>query len=331
MKRILNNILVTGGAGFIGCNFIRYLLTKTNFEGRVVNVDKITYAGNEGSLHDIRETYSKRYIFEKHDICDYRSIKRILNEYNIDTVVHFAAESHVDNSIYGPKNFVETNIIGTSVLLEVARESWLNRNNVLFHHISTDEVYGSLGDEGYFHETTRYNPRNPYSASKAAADHLVKAYFHTYQMPITMSNCSNNFGPYQHLEKLIPVVISKMRKGESIPVYGEGKNVRDWLYVEDHCDAIWKIMNGGKVGETYNIGGENEWKNIDLVNLLCETLAKINGKEKGFYKSLITFVTDRKGHDLRYAVNCDKIKRELGWSQKYNFEYALENTVRWYL
>ncbi|WP_372366576.1 dTDP-glucose 4,6-dehydratase [Candidatus Uabimicrobium sp. HlEnr_7] len=331
MKRVLNNILVTGGAGFIGCNFIRYLFTKTSFEGQIVNVDKITYAGNESYLHDIRKTYNKRYIFEKCDICDYVSIKRILNEYNIDTIIHFAAESHVDNSIYGPKNFVDTNIVGTSVLLEVARESWLDRDDVLFHHISTDEVYGSLDDEGYFYETTPYNPRNPYSASKAAADHLVKAYFHTYKMPITMSNCSNNFGAYQHLEKLIPVVISKMKKGEKIPVYGEGKNVRDWLYVEDHCSAIWKIINSGKTGDTYNIGGENEWTNIDLVKLLCEILAKINQKEKDHYKSLITFVTDRKGHDLRYAVNCDKIKNDLGWSQQYNFKKALENTVRWYL
>lgn len=326
-----NNILVTGGAGFIGCNFIRYVFENTDFAGHVVNVDKLTYAGNKDSLKDIAAQYPDRYFFEHYDICNYEMIKNIFQKYQIDTVVHFAAESHVDRAIYGPKNFIETNIVGTSILLEIAREIWQERQDVLFHHVSTDEVYGSLGKEGYFYETTVYNPRNPYSASKAASDHLVKSYFHTYKLPITLSNCSNNFGPYQFPEKLIPVVINCIKSQKNIPVYGQGKNIRDWLYVEDHCRAIWTILHHGKRGETYNIGGENEWQNIKLVELLCEIVAQTENKDKNTYKNLITFVTDRKGHDLRYAVNCDKIKRALGWSQQHDFITAMEQTVRWYL
>ncbi|BBM85415.1 dTDP-glucose 4,6-dehydratase [Candidatus Uabimicrobium amorphum] len=326
-----HNILVTGGAGFIGCNFIRYIFENTDFAGRIINIDKLTYAGNQNHLSDIAAKYPQRYFFKHHDICDYQMVKDVFQKYQIDTVVHFAAESHVDRSIYGPKNFIETNIVGTSILLEIAREIWAERQDVLFHHVSTDEVYGSLGDKGYFYETTAYNPRNPYSASKAASDHLVNAYFHTYKLPITLSNCSNNFGPYQFPEKLIPVVINCIKTGKNIPVYGQGKNVRDWLYVEDHCSAIWAILQRGKRGETYNVGGENEWQNIQLVELLCETVAKIEKKNKDAYKNLITFVTDRKGHDLRYAVNCDKLKSELGWSQQHDFITAIDKTVRWYL
>lgn len=330
--RSLNNILVTGGAGFIGSNFIRYVLEKANFKGKIINLDKLTYAGNLENLSDIEEKYGgKHYFFERGDICDVQKVREVFEKYQIDTVVHFAAESHVDRSIYGPKDFIETNIIGTFHLLETARFFWKERQDVLFHHISTDEVYGSLGETGYFYENTPYDPRSPYSASKASSDHLVKAYYHTYGLPITLSNCSNNYGPYQFPEKLIPVMILNMLNEKNLPVYGDGKNIRDWLFVEDHNSAVWEIMKKGKTGETYNIGGENEWENIKLVLTLCEKMEKKMNKKSGYYKQLITFVKDRPGHDRRYAINCDKIKRELGWKQSVDFDKGLDLTIDWYL
>jgi dTDP-glucose 4,6-dehydratase len=330
--RKLANIMVTGGAGFIGSNFIRYLFTDTDFKGTVVNADVLTYAGNLENLADIDARYGgKRYYFEKADVCDFEKIKGIFEKYNIDTVIHFAAESHVDRSIFGPKEFIQTNIMGTFNLLEVARECWAGRNDVLFHHISTDEVYGSLGDTGYFLETTPYDPRSPYSASKASSDHLIMAYSHTYNLPVTLSNCSNNYGPYQFPEKLIPLMIQNIINEKPLPVYGDGKNIRDWLYVDDHNSALWRIVNKGKAGETYNIGGENEWENIKLVHVLCQKMAAAMGKEKDYYTKLITFVKDRPGHDRRYAINCDKIKNSLGWRQSVDFDQGLSKTIKWYL
>ena len=330
--RKLSNVLVTGGAGFIGSNFVRYVLSQSDFEGRIINVDSLTYAGNPASLSDVEKKYSAdRYVFIKADICDRNAIEDIFTKYGIDTVVHFAAESHVDRSILGPEAFVKTNVFGTFNLLDAARNSWKDRSDVLFHHVSTDEVYGSLGKEGYFFETTSYDPRSPYSASKASSDHLVMAYFHTYNMPVTMSNCSNNYGPYQFPEKLIPVMILNVKNEKSLPVYGDGKNIRDWLYVEDHNSAVWAIVNKGRTGETYNIGGENEWENIRLVETLCEKMALFNGKDKDYYKKLISYVKDRPGHDRRYAINCDKIKNELGWKQSVTFDEGLDHTIKWYL
>ncbi len=332
MKRKIKNIMVTGGAGFIGSNFIHYIFKKTNFNGIVVNVDKLTYAGNLENLAEIdKEFGSKRYFFERYDIQDYENIKRIWREYDIDTVVHFAAESHVDRSIYGPKDFIYTNIIGTFNLLEIAREIWKDRDDVLFHHISTDEVFGSLGEKGYFYEDTPYKPNSPYSASKASSDHLVRAYNKTYSLKTTISNCSNNYGPYQFPEKMIPLMILNAIEGKKLPVYGDGSNIRDWLYVEDHCDAIWKIINNGNSGETYNVGGENEWRNIDLLNFMLEKLSDITGEKVENYKRLITFVKDRPGHDKRYAINCDKIKKELGWKPEHDFEKGIIETIKWYL
>ncbi|GAB4114356.1 MAG: dTDP-glucose 4,6-dehydratase [Candidatus Caldatribacteriota bacterium] len=334
MVRKLENILVTGGAGFIGSNFIQYVFRKTTFDGKIINVDKLTYAGNLENLVEIDNKYGReRYFFEKVDICDFDEIKRIFEKYDVDAVVNFAAESHVDRSIFGPKDFVQTNIIGTFNLLEVARECWKDKEKeeILFHHISTDEVYGSIEEGKYFLETTAYKPNSPYSASKASSDHLVRAYNKTYGLPATISNCSNNYGPYQFPEKLIPLMILNILEEKNLPVYGDGRNVRDWLYVEDHCRAIWEILNKGEVGETYNIGGENEWENIKLVNFLCEKIAKIKGKDKDYYKRLIAFVKDRPGHDRRYAINCDKIKQELGWGQKFNFEEGLDTTIKWYM
>lgn len=325
-------ILVTGGAGFIGSNFIRYVFENTGFEGKIVNIDKLTYAGNLENLADINEKYSDRYVFERVDICDYDRVEDIFKRYSPDAVVHFAAESHVDRSIHGPKDFINTNVNGTFNLIEAARKLWQNRfENTRFHHISTDEVYGSLGDTGYFYETTPYDPRSPYSASKAASDHLVMSYYHTYGLNVVITNCSNNYGPYQFPEKLIPLMILNMLDEKPLPVYGDGKNIRDWLYVEDHCSGIWAVLNRGKTGEKYNIGGENEWHNIDLVNKLCEIVAEKLGKPKDYFKRLITFVQDRPGHDRRYAINCDKIKNELGWRQSVTFEEGLNITVEWYL
>ena len=346
VSREPRNLLVTGGAGFIGVNFVHYLFGRKNFRANVVNVDKLTYAGNLESLSRIEETFGqkgeKRYVFRQVDICNYAEIEAVFAEHNIDTVVHFAAESHVDRSIHGPKDFIYTNIIGTFNLLEIARKHWEGRDDVLFHHVSTDEVFGSLGKTGSFREDTAYDPRSPYSASKASSDHLVNAYFHTYRLPVTMSNCSNNYGPYQFPEKLIPLMILNALEGKKLPVYGDGLNIRDWLYVEDHCAAIYSVVRSGRLGETYNVGGESEETNIDVVNRICEimevlipvkenTVIQNAGIDIQSYYDLITFVTDRPGHDRRYAINCDKIKRELGWQPSVTFENGLRKTMQWYL
>lgn len=340
--RRFNTIIVTGGAGFIGTNMIRYLLGgSAGFFGRVINVDSLTYAGNLENLTDIEESFGShpdpRYIFIKADIRDRKTIESIFKNYDVDAVIHFAAESHVDRSILGPEAFVTTNVVGTYILLDVARLYWMERYGslanapVLFHHISTDEVYGSLGETGYFTETTPYDPRSPYSASKAGSDHLVMAYHHTYGMPVTLTNCSNNYGPYQFPEKLIPLMIINMQEEKPLPVYGDGKHIRDWLYVEDHNSAVWTVMQKGRVGEKYNIGGDNEWENIRLINTLINIVAEETGKDADKLRSLITFVKDRPGHDRRYAIDCKKLKMELGWKQSVNFEQGLRRTVRWYL
>jgi len=338
-----SNILVTGGAGFIGSNFIRFVYEKTDFRGSIINYDKLTYAGNLLNLDDIAKKFGgKTYFFERGDVCDYDKVKEVMSKYGITIVVHFAAESHVDRSIFGPKDFIETNIKGTFTLLEAARQLWTGRQDVRFHHISTDEVYGSLGDTGYFTETTPYDPRSPYSASKAGSDHIVRAYYHTYGLPVTLSNCSNNYGPYHFPEKLIPLMILNAIEGKSLPVYGDGKNIRDWLYVEDHCEAIWLILNSGKRGETYNVGGECEKQNIDVVKKICEMLDDLYpikdnphfrkpSPSISRYSDLMVFVADRPGHDRRYAINCDKIKNELGWHQNHTFEEGLRQTILWYL
>ena len=346
-KTNINNasLFVTGGAGFIGSNFIRYVFENTSFRGKIVNYDKLTYAGNPASLEDVAEKYGKaRYFFIKGDICDYKKVFHTLKKHAITVIVHFAAESHVDRSICGPKDFIDTNIRGTFSLLEAARNcrrlSIGSRQPAVpcrFHHVSTDEVYGSLGRTGSFAETTPYDPRSPYSASKASSDHLVRAYFHTYGLPVTISNCSNNYGPYHYPEKLIPLLILNALEGKPLPVYGDGNNVRDWLYVEDHCSAIWKILRKGRPGETYNIGGNCEKKNIDVVKAICRRLelarpAAENPAMKGRkYEDLITFVKDRPGHDRRYAIDASKIRRELGWTPAHNFEDGLKGAVQWYI
>jgi dTDP-glucose 4,6-dehydratase len=330
--RTFNTILVTGGAGFIGSNLIYYLFDKAGFQGRIVNLDMLTYAGNLESLADIEKHHGgKRYFFERSDICDRTAVERIFNQYTPDAVCHLAAESHVDRSILGPEAFIKTNVMGTFTLLDVARNAWKGRDDVLFHHVSTDEVFGSLGDTGYFTEDTPYDPRSPYSASKASSDHLVKAYHHTYGLPVTLTNCSNNYGSFQFPEKLIPVMILNMMEGKSLPVYGDGKNIRDWLYVEDHNSAVWAVMQNGRIGQTYNIGGENEWQNIKLLDRLIELVAEESGKWVSDLRSLITYVNDRPGHDRRYAIDCSKLKRELGWKQSVSFDEGLRKTVRWYL
>jgi dTDP-glucose 4,6-dehydratase len=336
--RSLTNILVTGGSGFIGCNFIRYMLEHNeHFSGRIINLDALTYAGNPASLRDIeRQCGGKRYFFEKGNICDSELVESVFSNYAVDTVVHFAAESHVDRSILGPKAFVKTNVMGTFTLLEAAKKFWVKNDGsfsdeVLFHHISTDEVYGSLGETGYFTETTPYDPRSPYSASKAASDHLAMAYNHTYGLPLTLSNCSNNYGPYQFPEKLIPLMILNILSGKPLPVYGDGKNIRDWIYVEDHNRAVWAIMQKGRSGEQYNIGGENEWENIKLLETLISLVSKQAGLDIEKVRKTITFVKDRPGHDRRYAIDCSKIKKELGWKREASFETGLEKTIEWYL
>jgi len=357
IKGRLKNILVTGGAGFIGSNFIHYVFKNTSFCGKIINVDKLTYAGNLENLVEIENKYrGERYFFERVDICDFDEIKKIFKKYDIDIVVNFAAESHVDRSIYGPKDFMQTNIMGTFNLLEVARKYWEEKDSeeTLFHHISTDEVYGSVEEGNYFYENTPYRPNNPYSASKASSDHLMRSYHKTYGLPATISNCSNNYGSYQFPEKLIPLMIFNILEENPLPVYGDGRNVRDWLYVKDHCSAIWEILNRGEVGETYNIGGENEWENIKLINVLCEMIGEIKGKNRDYYKRLIInvlcemigeikgknrdyykrliiFIKDRPGHDRRYAINCDKIKKELGWQRKFDFKRGLDATIKWYI
>ncbi len=331
-RRKLQNILITGGTGFIGSNFIHYLFRQSDFKGNVINVDKLTYAGNLENLKDIQASYEgSRYFFEKVDICQFDRMKKIFFQYDIDTVVHFAAESHVDRSIIGPKEFIQTNIMGTFTLLEIIRQLWKGRNDVLFHHVSTDEVFGSLDNSGYFDVDSPYAPRSPYAASKASSDHLVRAYHYTYDIPMTISNCSNNYGPYQFPEKLIPLMILNMHEEKPLPVYGDGKNIRDWLYVDDHCSAIFFILRIGKTGDTYTVGGDNEWENINLLHFLCEKMAIIKGREKNYYKKLITYVKDRPGHDRRYAIKCSKLKSKLSWKQNISFEEGIINTIKWYL
>ncbi len=326
----MKNMLVTGGCGFIGANFVRYLLNESDFTGRIVNVDKLTYAGNPENLADIEKDYKDRYIFIKADICDRTRMAEIFEQYRIDSVCHFAAESHVDRSIVKPDAFIQTNIIGTFNLLESARMH--QSRMILFHHISTDEVYGSLGRKGYFKETTPYKPNSPYSASKASSDHLVRAYYKTYGLPITISNCSNNYGPYQFPEKLIPLIILNALEGKSLPVYGDGKNVRDWLYVKDHCIAIWTIMKNGQSGETYNVGGNSELENIKVVEMICDILDEKNKLSDGrSRRDLITFVKDRPGHDLRYAVDFSKLNKNLNWHPKQSLETGIRDTIQWYM
>lgn len=326
----MKNMLITGGSGFIGTNFIQYLLEESDYKGHVVNVDKLTYAGNPENLVDIEKKFPNRYTFIKADICDYESMVAVFDRHEIDTVCHFAAESHVDRSIVRPDAFIKTNIVGTFNLLEVARA---NQNRLqLFHHVSTDEVFGSLGKDGYFTEKTSYKPNSPYSASKAGSDHLARAYNKTFGLPVTISNCSNNYGPYQFPEKLIPLMVLNALEGKPLPVYGDGKNIRDWLYVRDHCVAIWEIMKQGKRGETYNIGGDNELENISLVEMICDILDEIQeDKGKQPRKELITFVKDRLGHDRRYAIDFAKLKKELSWTPEESFETGIHKTIKWYL
>lgn len=326
------NILVTGGAGFIGSNFLNLFVPRCP-EYNFINFDKLTYAANLSNLKSIENL--SNYTFEQGDIADHSCINKIFTRYNPDIVVHFAAESHVDRSILGPAEFVQTNIIGTFNLLEACRKNWpgsLNKNK-LFLHVSTDEVYGSLSlnDTNLFTEMTPYTPHSPYSASKASSDHLVRAYYHTYSIPIKITNCSNNYGPYQFPEKLIPLMILNALNDKPLPVYGKGENVRDWLYVEDHCEAIWTVIQKGSIGETYNIGGKNEWKNIDIVNKICDILAEELKKDPIKFKKLITFVKDRPGHDLRYAIDSTKIKSKLRWQPRETFKTGLRRTIKWFL
>ncbi|OEU50627.1 MAG: dTDP-glucose 4,6-dehydratase [Desulfobacterales bacterium C00003060] len=326
----MDSMLVTGGCGFIGTNFVRYLLKESDFSGRVINVDKLTYAGNPENLSDIEKDFPERYIFTKTDICDQEGMARIFEDYRIDTVCHFAAESHVDRSIVRPDAFIQTNIVGTFNLLELAKAN--QGRLILFHHISTDEVFGSLGKEGFFTEETPYKPNSPYSASKAASDHLVRAYYKTYGLPITISNCSNNYGPYQFPEKLISLMILNALEGKTLPVYGDGRNIRDWLYVKDHCTAVWTIMKHGKRGETYNIGGKNEMENIGLVEMICDVLDEHQKREDNLpRRELITFVKDRPGHDRRYAIDFTKLTRELAWIPEESLETGIHKTIQWYL
>ena len=327
-------VLVTGGCGFIGANFVR-LLREEYGDWRVINLDKLTYAGNLKNLQGISE--GEKYRFVKGDICDGDLVAELFAAEQIDTVVHFAAESHVDRSITGPADFIQTNIVGTFTLLEAARKSWGTNEkgdgNNCFLHVSTDEVYGSLGSTGFFTETTAFDPRSPYSASKASSDHLVNAYFHTYGLPVRLTNCSNNYGPYQFPEKLIPLVFNNSMHSKSLPVYGDGKNVRDWLYVKDHCEAIVAVLQKGQNGQCYNIGGNNEKENLEVVTVICNNLdRKLGLPESGHpRKSLITFVKDRLGHDRRYAIDASKIKDQLGWEPQLTFEAGMEKTVDWYL
>jgi dTDP-glucose 4,6-dehydratase len=323
-------ILVTGGAGFIGSNLIRYLLAADE-SLRLVNLDKLTYAGNADNLAGLEETYPGRYVLVHGDIADQALVEQLFSQERFDTVIHLAAESHVDRSIENPLEFVRTNCLGTATLLSAARQAWKGEAGVRFHHVSTDEVYGSLGDSGKFTEETNYDPSSPYSASKAGSDHLVRAWGRTYGLPITISNCSNNYGPFQFPEKVLPLMILNALAGKELPVYGDGKNVRDWLFVEDHCRAIDFILRQGESGATYNVGGNNEWQNIDVVNLLCNLLFEVRPRLDGHYRDLITFVTDRPGHDRRYSIDSTKIKRELGWQPLETFESGLRKTINWYL
>ena len=331
----MQTVLITGGAGFIGSNFIPFFIEK-NKNIQVVNLDLLTYAGDISNLKEIEE--NSRYTFVEGDICDRNLVESLFDEHKFNGVIHFAAESHVDNSIKNPDTFVKTNIIGTFNLIDVAKKKWMKSpfkfnagfEKSRFHHISTDEVYGTLGKEGLFTEKTAYAPNSPYSASKASSDFLVRSYFHTYGMNVVTSNCSNNYGPKQHDEKLIPTIIRKAVFGEKIPIYGDGKNIRDWLFVLDHCSGIEVVYNQGKFGETYNIGGNNEFDNLYIVNTICEILDEILPREKS-YKEQITFVKDRPGHDFRYAIDASKIENELGWKAKENIETGIHKTIKWYL
>jgi len=322
-------IVITGGAGFIGSHVVRLFVTRYP-EYQIFNLDKLTYAGNLENLRDIED--APNYTFIKGDIVDADFINNLFQEHQFDAVIHLAAESHVDRSITDPLAFVFTNVIGTVNLLNAAKDLWKNNyEGHVFYHVSTDEVYGSLGEEGMFTEETSYDPRSPYSASKASSDHFVRAYHETYGLPVKISNCSNNYGPNHFPEKLIPLAINNIQNERPVPVYGKGENVRDWLFVKDHATAIDAVFHKGKLGNTYNIGGVNEWKNIDLIRLLCDTMDEKTGKPKGTSQKLITFVTDRAGHDLRYAIDSSKIMRELGWKPSVTFEEGLSKTVDWYL
>ncbi|HOS08062.1 MAG TPA: dTDP-glucose 4,6-dehydratase [Candidatus Cloacimonas acidaminovorans] len=334
----MNRVIVTGGAGFIGANYLHTLFADPSFTGKILNIDKLTYAGNLESLQDLEAKYgNSRYFFEQADICDAPKMKEIMHQFQPDTIVHFAAESHVDRSIDGPMEFVQTNLVGTATLLNSALEYYRTldeeaKKHFRFHNVSTDEVFGSLGENGMFTEETPYDPSSPYSASKAGSDHLVRAWQRTFGLPITISNCSNNYGPYQFPEKLIPLMILNCLAHQPLPVYGKGINVRDWLFVTDHCEAINIIIRKGKVGETYNIGGHNEMKNIDIVTTICKILDEMEPSKKlKSYTELITFVQDRPGHDLRYAIDATKIEKELGWKPAETFATGIRKTVAWYL
>lgn len=322
------NILITGGAGFIGSHVVRLFVQKYP-DYHIYNLDKLTYAGNPTNLSDVDK--ASNYTFIKGDITDFEMLDQLFADHKIDAVIHLAAESHVDRSISNPMEFIETNIIGTVQLMNVAKKHWKTPEDHLFYHISTDEVYGSLGDEGLFTEDTAYDPKSPYSASKASSDHFVRAYYNTYKLPVVLSNCSNNYGPNQFPEKLIPLCINNIKHERTLPVYGKGENIRDWLYVVDHARAIDEIFHKGRVGETYNIGGLNEWKNIDLVRTLCKIMDEKLERAPGTSEKLISFVTDRAGHDMRYAIDADKIADELGWKPSLTFEEGLSKTVDWYL
>ncbi|MFN4255818.1 MAG: dTDP-glucose 4,6-dehydratase [Saprospiraceae bacterium] len=325
----MQTILITGGAGFIGSHLVRRFVQNYP-QYRIVNLDALTYAGNLENLRDVEA--APNYVFEKGDITDPTFLDSLFAKYAFDGVIHLAAESHVDRSIANPLAFVETNVIGTVNLLNCARHAWQgNMDGKRFYHVSTDEVYGSLGEEGFFTEETRYDPRSPYSASKAASDHFVRAYFHTYHLPVVLSNCSNNYGPNHFPEKLIPLVISNIRQSKPLPVYGDGKYTRDWLWVKDHASAIDTIFHKGRTGETYNIGGNNEWKNIDLVEKLCDIMDELLGRAAGTSRQLITFVKDRPGHDRRYAIDASKLRDELGWEPSIQFEEGFRQTAQWYL
>lgn len=324
------NILITGGAGFIGSHVVRLFVNKYP-DYHIINLDKLTYAGNLKNLTDLEG--QPNYTFVKADVCDFEQMKNLLEKYQVNGIIHLAAESHVDRSIKDPFTFARTNVMGTLSLLEAARQYWNgDYADKLFYHISTDEVYGTLDFDGtFFTETTKYDPHSPYSASKASSDHFVRAYFDTYGLPTLVTNCSNNYGPYQFPEKLIPLFINNIRIGKPLPVYGKGENVRDWLYVVDHARAIDVIFHNGKIAETYNIGGFNEWKNIDLIKVIIRTVDKYLGNAPGTSEKLITYVTDRAGHDLRYAIDSSKLKNELGWEPSLQFEEGIDKTVKWYL
>jgi len=328
MSNYIKKILITGGAGFIGSHLVRrFLKSYPNY--LIVNLDKLTYAGNLSNLEDVENL--PNYVFEKVDIVDAEAVRTVFKKHQISDVIHLAAESHVDRSIEGPMDFVMTNVVGTVNLLQAAKDNWGKEEGHVFHHVSTDEVYGSLGDEGLFTEETPYDPRSPYSASKASSDHFVMAFYHTYGLPIKMSNCSNNYGSHHFPEKLIPLMIDNIKNSKPLPVYGKGDNIRDWLWVEDHASAIDKIFHEGRVGESYNVGGLNEWTNLELVLFLCRMMDKKLGREIGESEKLITCVVDRAGHDKRYAIDASKLEEELGWTPSITFEEGLDKTVDWYL